>query len=159
MIGRIKKGFLYLTILVVTFFICIEVNALSDIKVIVWSPDPGMKICSRSNTYDNNAHLYAWFKLNGGATPLSSWPGEVMTKDENNNYCYTVKDTDNFNYIIFNNGSSNDKTIDLSTIKAEQGLINSYLYIYNNRYDEGYIGEWYVYDGTALSTLTANVTI
>ena len=146
-------------ILLVVLFNIKSVNATSNVKIDVGTIGEGMTICSKSSKYDNNAHLYAWTKNEYGQaiSSVAVWPGLYMTKT-NNIYCYTFKSGESANNLIFNNGSNNVQTIDLSAIKDDGNLINKLLYSFENKNEVNYIGEWYVYDNSAIVNLVSSAS-
>lgn len=146
------RRLLLLFVGVVIFTLCINVSALSEIGIGTGETFPGMKICTQSSIFSDKAYMYAWTD-----SPISNWPGEEMTINEDGYYCYTVQENRTFTNVVFNN-NFNAQTIDLSTIKDNGNLINNYLYIFNNMYDGKYIGEWYVYDKTGLVTLVSSAS-
>lgn len=152
------KRFIYMFVFfltaIITFIVSNDVYAASNVKIGVNRITPGKKICASSSTF-GNAHLYGWDY--NSDQPISSWPGEVMTRNDDGYYCYTVQDGRTFDMVLFNN-DYNAQTINLSTIMDDSNIINDYLYIFNTPYDGKYIGEWYVYDKTALTTLVNSTT-
>ena len=153
------KSLINVIILLVVLFNIKSVNATSNVKIDVGTIGEGMTICSKSSKYDNNAHLYAWTKNEYGQaiSSVAVWPGLYMTKT-NNIYCYTFKSGESANNLIFNNGSNNVQTIDLSAIKDDGNLINKLLYSFENKNEVNYIGEWYVYDNSAIVNLVSSAS-
>lgn len=152
--NRIKNLFKYIFVFALALFFVDNVYATSNISVGVRAVTPGKKICASSNVF-GNAHLYGWDY--NSDQPISVWPGEAMTKNDDNFYCYTVQNGKTFNMVLFNN-DYDAQTINLSTIMDDSDLINDYLYIFNTPYDGKYIGEWYVYDTSGLTTLVNSTT-
>lgn len=58
-----------------------------------------------------NVYCYMWFS--GIENNNMSWPGAQMTKVSDDVYSYTV--TDDFDMIVFNGGSADNKTATLPT--------------------------------------------
>lgn len=152
-----KKKLIYvMTLLFVCTLGVYDVNAKSDLKIRVYSPRAGSKICAKSSALDSGARVFAWNTFDNN-NAISSWPGQVMTLDSNGNYCYTVNSGEMFNRIIFNNGDSNNQTIDLSTIRDTGDIIDSLLYVFEEKNGKNkYVGEWYVYDNSSLVSLKSN---
>ena len=134
--NRIKNLFKYIFVFALALFFVDNVYATSNISVGVRAVTPGKKICASSNVF-GNAHLYGWDY--NSDQPISVWPGEAMTKNDDNFYCYTVQNGKTFNMVLFNN-DYDAQTINLSTIMDDSDLINDYLYIFNTPYDGKYIG-------------------
>lgn len=146
----VKLCFMFILILLSS--IIINVSAESNISIGVYSPQKGMRLCAKSNVFsEGTPHMYGWFTLDNERA-LSAWPGELLVRDANGNYCYDVVESDQFDMAIFNN-DLNAQTIDLSTIKDSGNIINSYLYIFNNMDNGRYVGKWYVYDNSAITNL------
>lgn len=94
------------------------------------SATTGDTIYVKLNNGWSSVNCYMWFK--GTENNNKSWPGVQMTKVADDVYSYTV--TDDFDMIIFNNGSGN-KTLDL-TYKGNGG--NGMIYDLSK-------GSWSVY--------------
>ena len=149
-----KKLFVFIFTFIITFIIVDNVYATSNVALGVRAITPGKKICASSNVF-GSAHLYGWdYNTN---QPISVWPGEAMTRNDDGFYCYTVQNGKTFDMVLFNN-DYNAQTINLSTIMDDSDLINDYLYVFNTPYDGKYIGEWYVYDTSGLTTLVNSST-
>lgn len=145
------KRLLFVFIGIVIFSFCLNVSASSNITIGVNELYPGIKICAQSSIFSDKAYIYGW----KNSSTISAWPGEEMIKDEDGYYCYTVQENKTFTKVVFNN-NYNSQTIDLSTIRDSSNLINKYLYVFNSMYDGKYIGEWYVYDKSGLTTLVSS---
>ena len=163
------KRIIKVTIICLFFLIGIRgVYAESNVRIDTYSPPENTVICLKSSKIPDNAHLYGWFAYDGSNTPISAWPGEAMSLTTNGIYCYTVKSSDRFDKVIFNN--NNDmQTIDLSTIYSVVGdgnerqsvnIVTKYLYMFEDDFIEGqgHKGEWYVYDSSALNNLVNSTT-
>ena len=149
-----KKLFTLVFTFIITLIVFDNVHATSNISIGVRAVTPGKRICASSSVF-GNAHLYGW-NYNSNQ-PISAWPGEAMEREDDGFYCYTIQNNRTFDMVLFNN-DYNAQTINLSTIMDDSDLINDYLYIFNTPYNGMYIGEWYVYDTSGLTTLVNSTT-
>ena len=125
----------------------------------VYSFQNNFRICVQSNILkeSNTFKIHLWDSFHGNR-PYREWPGVDMTKEEGTDdiYCYTHTDDGYlYDYVLFHNNSGK-QTIDLSTINDTKGLINTFLYNFeesDREYSGKYRGRWYVYDTQAIKDL------
>lgn len=119
----------------------------------------GFRLCVKSDLLQDHS-VYIWNDLSGAAE--RGWPGIQMgNAGEYGLYCYTYDEGDDkhYDYVIFNDGSSQHQTIDLSVIDDSSRLVNSLVYSFgeNDRIESNgrYAGRWIVNDTSALVAMVA----
>lgn len=119
----------------------------------------GFELCVKSDLLQDH-FVYIWNGSSGVAE--HEWPGIQMSNaGEYGLYCYTYDGVDDkhYDYVIFNDGSSQHKTIDLSVVDDSSRLVNSLAYSFGENDRTGpnglYIGRWIVNDTSALAAMVA----
>ncbi len=119
----------------------------------------GFRLCVKSDLLQDH-FVYIW---NGSSKVAEhEWPGIQMSNaGEYGLYCYTYNGVDDkhYDYVIFNDGSSQHQTIDLSVVDDSSRLVNSLAYSFgeNDRIESNgrYVGRWIVNDTSALVAMVA----
>ena len=119
----------------------------------------GFRLCVKSDLLQDH-FVYIW---NGSSEVAEhEWPGIQMSNaGEYGLYCYTYNggDDKHYDYVIFNDGSSQHQTIDLSVVDDSSRLVNSLVYSFgeNDRIESSgrYMGRWVVNDTSALVAIVA----